>query len=334
MDVPVRSSDPVAAGVAARGAETLPSRVARLVGPRRFEVVNEEAGSPGPGEVRVRILACGICASELHTWQDTQPTYPVLIGHEPIGVIEAVGPDLESLSAGAMVSGGFGPALSDRVIVDHRKIVMVPDGLSADDAIGEPLGCAVEARRRTPLSAGDQVAVIGVGYMGLLMLQLLMVTGAGHTVIVDPRPDARLTGLALGAAEAYAPDDVPSYDPDGAFDVVIEATGTQAGLDLATRLVRQHGVLSILGYHQGSRRSVDLQAWNWKAIDVVNAHVRRRDLLNDAIRRGLELVRLGRIHPGRLVTHRFGLDEVGEAFEALATKPEGFIKAVVVTSRR
>jgi threonine dehydrogenase-like Zn-dependent dehydrogenase len=329
MDAPTRSSDPVAARAAA---EVARSRVARLVGPRRFEVVSAEAPDPGPGEVRVRILACGVCASELHTWEDTQTTYPVLIGHEPIGVIEVVGPGVESLSAGATVAGGFGPSFSDRVIVDHRKIVVVPEGLSTDDAIGEPLGCVIEARRRTPLTAGDQVAVVGVGYMGLLMLQVLMVTGAGDTVIVDPRPDARRTGLALGAAEAYAPEDVPSQDPDGTFDVVIEATGTQGGLDLATLLVRQHGVLSILGYHQGPRRSVDLQAWNWKAIDVVNAHVRRLDLLNDAIGRGLELVRMGRIHPGKLVTHRFGLDDIGEAFEALANKPEGFIKAVVVTS--
>ena len=104
-----------------------------------------------------------------------------------------------------------------------------------------------------------------------------------------------------------------------------------AELEAALRwLVREHGLLSILGYHQGGTREVDVQAWNWKAIDVVNAHVRRRDLLNDAIRRGLELTRLGRIRPGALVTHRFGLEGVGEAFEALAAKPAGFIKAVVV----
>jgi threonine dehydrogenase-like Zn-dependent dehydrogenase len=94
--------------------------------------------------------------------------------------------------------------------------------------------------------------------------------------------------------------------------------------------VREHGVISILGFHQGGRRSVDLETWNWKSIDVVNAHVRRRDLLNEAIRRGLELARLGRIGPGRLVTHRFQLEELDRAFEALASKPKGFIKAIVV----
>lgn len=89
-------------------------------------------------------------------------------------------------------------------------------------------------------------------------------------------------------------------------------------------------MLSIVGFHQGGRRSVDLETWNWKSIDVVNAHVRRRDLLNDAIRRGLELVRSGRIRPGRLVTHRFRLEDLDGAFEAVASKPPGFIKAVIV----
>jgi threonine dehydrogenase-like Zn-dependent dehydrogenase len=112
--------------------------------------------------------------------------------------------------------------------------------------------------------------------------------------------------------------------------VVVEASGTQDGLDAATVLVREHGVISVLGYHQGGRRSVDLQTWNWKAIDVVNAHVRDRGLLTDAIGERLELVRTGRIRPGALLTHRFPLRDVDLAFEALASKPSGFIKAIVV----
>jgi threonine dehydrogenase-like Zn-dependent dehydrogenase len=227
------------------------------------------------------------------------------------------------------VTGGFGPSFADYVIVDHRSVVPVPDGVDTDDAIGEPLGCVLEGRRRTRIEPGDCIALVGAGYMGSLMLQVLLATGAGHTMVVDPREDARRTGIALGADEARTPEDAAGSE--GAFDVVVEATGTQRGLDLATELVAEHGVLSILGYHQGPRRSIDVQAWNRKALDVVNAHVRRRELLNDAIRRGLELVRLGRLQPGRLVTHRFGLDEVAEAFDALVAKPTGFVKAVVVT---
>jgi threonine dehydrogenase-like Zn-dependent dehydrogenase len=282
---------------------------------------------PAPGQVLVRILATGVCASELHAVMDPQPSYPLLIGHEPIGIVEAIGAGVEGFSTGMRVTGGFGPAFADTVLADHRHLVPVPPNLSLEDSIGEPLGCVMEARRRTHVQASDRIALVGVGYMGLLMLQVLMVTGAGPVTIIDPREDARRSALASGATEALAPVGV-TPDLHGGSDVVIEATGTQPGLDLATELVREHGILSILGYHQADR-NVDMQQWNWKAIDVVNAHVRRRDLLNEAIRRGLELTRMGRIHPGSLVTHRFGLDDVGDAFGALAGKPDGFTKAIV-----
>jgi threonine dehydrogenase-like Zn-dependent dehydrogenase len=306
-----------------------PFRIARLVRPGHFDVVRQSLERPAVGQVAVRILSCGVCASELHAVQDALESYPAFIGHEPVGVVESVGAGVEGLTEGMRVTGGFGPAFAERVIADSRHVVVVPDGVSTDDAIGEPLGCVVEGRRRTRVDAGDRVGLVGAGYMGLLMLQLVRMSGSTDAVVIDPRADARSTALEFGATEALEPDEIPWTDAENTFDVAIEASGTQAGLDLATRLVREHGILSILGYHQGARRSVDVQTWNWKAIDVVNAHVRRRDLLNDGIRRGLELVRMGRLRTGTLVTHRFGLDGVGEAFQALATKPDGFIKAVV-----
>lgn len=99
---------------------------------------------------------------------------------------------------------------------------------------------------------------------------------------------------------------------------------------LAGELVRAHGKLSLVGYHQGLARAVDIGMWNWKAIDVVNAHVRETPLLVAAIRKGLALVASGRLSLEPLVTHRFGLEETDRAFELLETKPHGFIKAVVV----
>ncbi len=306
------------------------SRIARSIAPRRTEVTSEEIGPPRSGQVLVRIVACGVCASELHAWEGPHSEYPVAMGHEPIGIVEDVGPGVRSLAAGDTVTGRFGPAFADHAIVDEQDPVVVPAGVEGDDALGEPLGCVVEARRRTPVGAGDIVAVVGAGYMGLLMLELLRIGPAGEIVAVDPRTDARSVALELGADESLAPEEASVNGRAGTFDVVIEASGVQAGLDMATSLVREHGVISVLGFHQGGRRSVDLEMWNWKSIDVVNAHVRRRDLLNHAIRQGLELVQRDRIHPARLVTHRFRLEDVDDAFEALASKPEGFVKAIVV----
>jgi threonine dehydrogenase-like Zn-dependent dehydrogenase len=119
------------------------------------------------------------------------------------------------------------------------------------------------------------------------------------------------------------------WDGDAGFDIVVEASGSQAGLSLAGELVRAHGVLSILGFHQGAPRSVDMEMWNWKALDVVNAHVRRRSNLVEATRAGLALMGAGRFSFEPLVTHRYNLSQLDEAFTALRDKPEGFIKAVI-----
>lgn len=306
-------------------------RIARLVGPRSSGVTTDEVGSPAEGEVLVRVLACGVCASELHAWEGPLSAYPVAMGHEPVGVVVEPGSGVTGVAVGDRVTGRAGPAFADYLLADQGDLVVVPSDMSLADAIGEPLGCVVEGLRRTHVGPGDSVAVVGLGYMGLLTLELLHVGQAGRVVAIDPRADARSVALQLGASEALAPGEDEIAARTGAFDVVIEATGRQAGLDAATELVREHGVLTILGFHQGARRTVDLETWNWKSIDVVNAHVRRRDLLTGAIRRGIELVGEGQIQPGRLVTYRFPLEDVDRAFEALASKPPGFIKAIVVS---
>jgi threonine dehydrogenase-like Zn-dependent dehydrogenase len=170
------------------------------------------------------------------------------------------------------------------------------------------------------------------------MLQLLKLRGPSRIVAIDVREDARTAALALGADEAYDPSQLPDeykitnfgdWQSDRGFDVVVEGSGTQLGLTLAGEMVRAHGVLSILGYHQGGPRQVEVGMWNWKAIDVVNAHVRRRADLLESMRIGLELTAKGLIDLGALVTNRYTLDEVDRAYSDLQLKPPGFIKAVV-----
>jgi len=163
--------------------------------------------------------------------------------------------------------------------------------------------------------------------------------GPSRIVAIDVREEARHRALALGADEVYHPDDVPAddlltrfseWDSPKGMDVVIEASGTQAGLTLAGNMVRAHGILSILGYHQGNPREVDVEMWNWKAIDVINAHVRRRADLMESMRIGLALLASGLIDLACLVTHRYDLNGVDQAFADLRDKPAGFVKAVVL----
>jgi threonine dehydrogenase-like Zn-dependent dehydrogenase len=315
------------------GGRPLQGRRYELIAPRTGRVVVEQAPEPGYGQVLVRVVANGVCASDLSVWASPQPRYPIGLGHEPVGTVREAGPGVD-ISPGTAVTGRFAGSYADFVLADVRDIIEVPDGLEMDQAMGEPLGCAAEALRRTPIRLADRVAVIGLGFMGLCMVQMLTRSAAVRLTAIDLRNEARLAALAVGADDAYHPSQLPEplrYDDEtGRYgvDVVVEATGTQQGLDLATTLVRPHGTISILGFHQ-TLRQVDIRAWNWKALDVVNAHVLDRGLLRESTRAGLEMVAAKRIDLSRMLTHRFSLEHIDDAFAALEEKPEGFIKAFI-----
>lgn len=314
-------------------------RYSQLIAPRTSEVVtNGAVPEPGPGEVLVQVTACGVCASELHPWADGVASYPHRFGHEPVGIAARVGAGVDGVREGDRVTGLFNQAYADCCLSSAERILVVPAGVPDESALGEPMACLVNAQRRTAVELADRVALIGLGYMGLGMLQLLKLRGPRQIVAIDIREDARDMATTLGATEAWHPSHVPDqarltryadWNGERGFDVVIEASGTQDGLTLAGELVRPHGILSILGYHQGGDRQVNVGMWNWKAIDVVNAHVRRQADLMTSLRIGLELTAAGLINFGALVTHTYGLDGVDAAYSDLQTKPPGFLKAVV-----
>ncbi|MFE2316431.1 zinc-binding dehydrogenase [Streptomyces sp. NPDC059441] len=302
-----------------------------LTGPEQSAFVPAPLPVCDVGQVLLRIQRVGVCASELSVWQNGPADEPAFLGHEPVGEIAAVGPGVTDVTVGDLATGRIEHSYGQYALADAHDVVVVPPGVSADNALGEPLGCVVEGLRRTPLDVGDRVAVVGAGFMGLCLLQLLRHSPTSQLIAIDPRQDAQEHAARNGADEAVTPQQAPDLaarnGTDG-FDVVFEASGTQAGLDLATRLVRQHGTLSILGYHQ-QMRSVDMQQWNFKAIDVINAHVRDRQRIRESTRRGLDLVAAGRVDLGPLITHRYRLADLDRAFTDLSGKPDGFIKAVV-----
>jgi 2-desacetyl-2-hydroxyethyl bacteriochlorophyllide A dehydrogenase len=300
------------------------SRAYVLTGPQRGELVRRDPGEPGPGQLLVEVIHNGVCASELADWiGGPGDNAPLSFGHEPVAKVIACGAGV-SMAAGAWVAGRIGGSYAERVVADADDIVALPDGVDPAAALGEPIGCVVDGLDRTPVHPGDRVAVIGAGFMGRIAVQLLAHSWTAAVVAIDKRADARRGALADGADVAREPGPTKA----DSFDIVIEASGTQPGLDLATALAREHGVLSVLGYHQ-TRRTVDMAAWNYKALDVVNAHVRDRARLRESTRRGLELVAAGRLDVAKLITHRFPFDRVDDAFAALRDKPSGFVKAVI-----
>jgi threonine dehydrogenase-like Zn-dependent dehydrogenase len=117
----------------------------------------------------------------------------------------------------------------------------------------------------------------------------------------------------------------------GEFDVVIEAVGNQAALDLTWPLVRQHGRIVLIGYHQSNNgmRTVNVERWNFKSIDVINGHVRRDDEKLRAMQAGLDLMQAGRLKTASLVT-AYPLDKINDAFRDIVARKEGLFKVALV----
>ena len=111
---------------------------------------------------------------------------------------------------------------------------------------------------------------------------------------------------------------------------MIEAVGTQESLDLASELTSERGRLVIAGYHQDGPRQVNMQLWNWRGLDVINAHERDPQMYVAGMRDAIDAVRNGVLNPQPLYTHTFKLEELPRAFEMLDSSPEGFVKALVI----
>src|SRR5215207_960325 len=114
-------------------------RYSQLIAPRTSEVVQGPTPEPGPGEVLVRVMASGVCASELHPWADGRPGYPHRFGHEPMGVVVESGPEVTRVREGNRVTGLFKGAYADLCLATEAELLPVPEGVAEENALGEPL---------------------------------------------------------------------------------------------------------------------------------------------------------------------------------------------------
>jgi threonine dehydrogenase-like Zn-dependent dehydrogenase len=319
------------------GAATM--RAATLTGPGQTEIKETVIPQPGAGQVRVRLEGCGVCASNLTPWEGPEwmefPTEPGALGHEGWGVIDAIGEGVESLKIGDRVAALSYKSYADWDIAEADAVVPLPKSLAGRPFPGEPLGCAMNIFRRSDIRPGQTVAIIGIGFLGAILTRLATDAGA-RVIAISRRPYSLDVARRMGAAETVPMEDHQAIIEwvkdltDGAFcDRVIEAVGKQWPLDLAAELVKEHGRLVIAGYHQDGPRQVNMQLWNWRGIDVVNAHERDPRAYIEGIREAVEAVASGRLDPDPLYTHHYPLERLGEALDATRDRPDGFLKAYV-----
>jgi threonine dehydrogenase-like Zn-dependent dehydrogenase len=310
-----------------------------LAGPGQAQARAVERPIPGAGQVRVWLEGCGVCASNLVPWAGPEwmqyPTEPGALGHEGWGTVDALGDGVTTLAIGDRVAAVSYRSYAEYDIADAEAVVRLPSSLAGQPFPGEPLGCAMNIFRRCGIAAGQTVAVVGVGFLGAILTRLA--TDAGARVIAVSRRAFSL-GMArlMGAAETILMTDhneiiarVKALTEGAMCDRVIEAVGKQWPLDLAAELTRERGRLIIAGYHQDGPRQVNMWLWNWRGLDVVNAHERDPQIYVQGIREAVQAVASGRLDPSPLYTHNHPLERLNQALDATRDRPDGFLKALV-----
>jgi threonine dehydrogenase-like Zn-dependent dehydrogenase len=298
-------------------------RAVRLVGPRDLQVVELPEPVPAAGQVLVRLRACGICGSDLNAWRGvTGIDYPLPAGapgHETWGEVVEIGAAAAGVRIGQRVTGMLWNGLAEFGLARAEDLIAIDQPL-----LGEPLGCAMNVVRRA--GPAERVAFVGFGYLAAVCAQLL--PPGTRWVALSRRDDSRKLALSLGAEATYAFDHVPAELWDS-FPLVVEAGGAQQTLDFATWLTAYNGRLVVAGYHADGLRTVNMQSWNWKGLDVINAHDRRPAVIVDALREALRLSFERGLDVWSLATHTFELDDAAAAFRIAEDRPPGFVKAVV-----
>jgi threonine dehydrogenase-like Zn-dependent dehydrogenase len=277
-----------------------------------------------------------VCTSEVDLWLGKAPDeLPAAIGHEVAGVIEEVGPDVTTVKVGDrvaawVVEGGF----AEEALVEERYCVPVAASVEYP-AVAEPLACVLNAVELAAPALADDIVIIGAGFMGNLIQLVTRLKGPHSITVADIRQDALERAATLGATrvintttESLAEAVREMTDGRGA-DVTYEVTGANTGLDLAGEVTRMGGKLCIVGYHQGSPRTIPLGHWNWMAFEIVNAHFRKIGTIMGGMRTGIRLLNAGILDPSPLVTNVYSLSMITEAFDIATAKPEGFVKALV-----
>lgn len=320
-------------------------KAAILHRPRDLRVEDARDPMPEPGEVLVRVVAAGLCGTDHEIWSGGRPVaYPRVMGHELVGRVESVAPGvsevrpgdpvvvepnyscghcplcregnrnlcLSRITIGINVDGGF----AELVRVPARCCRTASPGADRDALLlAEPLAVVVRAVNRGKPAPGESAAIVGAGSLGLLALQVLRARGARVMVVSRSRRRFALAA-ELGAETTHATVDGPLAEAARLFsdregvDLVVETAGTPEAVTHALELVRPGGRVVLIGLpHEPT--PVSFFSVVRREVTITGSMI-----YQDEFPEALSLVESGVVRTGPLITHRFSLDRIAEAFAA------------------
>ncbi len=316
-------------------------KAARIVGPRRFEILNVEAPIAQPGEVLVRMQHLSICGSDLRSYDRVLPEedYPDATGypcHECAGVI--VESHADGLKPGQrVISLAYSGGLVEYSAVPAELIAVLPEDM--DTSLGvlcQPLGTVIYALQRAGNVLGKRVVVLGQGPIGLLFTDLLVRQGAAQVIVTDVVENRLETARGLGASATInssrekVADAVAELTKGEMADLVIEACGLPETNNQVFEVIRKQGTAVIFGMP----RVPDPITFDWMAmydklptIMVINS--RRSNDVVPSVQTAVDLVARGSVDLSYVVTHNFSFEDVGRAFELFRNRTDNVLKVLI-----
>ncbi len=296
-----------------------------------IELFEREVLDPGENEVQIEGGACGICSWDVVTAKLGNQMHPMAPpGHEGVGYIAKIGAGVTDFKEGDRVAGGGFANIRN---LSAQRVFKIPESDLPDEYwIVEPVSCAVTGIDHCQILPGNRIVVVGCGFMGLLILQGLLRYPLDDLIVLDIVQSRLDLAQQLGVGEVYntAEADLQELSRElksREIDVVVDTSGSQAGLDLSTDIVKRGGRINLFGWLKGQTASFDPTKWHLGGFTVVNSAPasKLRDTFGPAIR----LIHKGIIDLKPLVTHTAMLEDYPALMAQILAGDESYIKGVV-----
>ena len=340
-------------------------RVAELLGVRAFHLVERPEPEPGPGEIRVRVGSVGLCGSDLHNYAegsvgDTPCVYPMVLGHEPAGIVDKLGDGVSGWAKGDRAA--FEPALycyhceycmsghhnvcaklrflsstedpgffRDYVVLPAHNLLPLPEHLTLDEGtVAEPLAVVLHSMKFAQVEVGESVVVFGAGPIGLLTIASLRLSGAVRIYVFEPVSARRELALQMGATAVFDP---RSIDPEKTIaretggrgvDLAMDCAAKGGAINQTLRVTRNAGRVVFTAIPSEAKVEFDFHVARRKELTLYNVR-RSNDETGAALRLIAERPELFR----PMLTHTFPLEQVDRAFQMLEKYEDGAGKILI-----
>lgn len=338
---------------------------AKLVAPEKIFFEKTKIPLLGEKEVLIKVKICGVCGSDVHSYKGKHPFVhpPIVLGHEFSGVIHRIGTRVNSFSPGDrvivepnIVCGkcynclhgrynictnlkvvgcvGYDGAFAEYVAVPEKKVLRLPGNISFEKAaLVEPVAVAVHAVRKAKQKINDVVVILGAGTIGLLVMQVAKLAGAGKVIVTDVL-DYRLKKAGeLGADRLVNPASqdlikiIQEKYGRNEIDLIYDCVGIEETISQAIQIARKGIRIMVIGVPE-ERIKVDLSLIQDRELEIVGSLMYVREDFKAAI----DFIQKEKLKVKPLVTHHFKLKDVDKAFHLITEEKKEVLKVLIDVS--